>query len=84
MQETIQRLPCAGILAVAAWVSVFMTIFFFALKKANMLRVSEEDEDAGMDVTKHGGLAYNNQVSNLAQVLGNSRVSPGDGGEDKA
>lgn len=73
-----------GILAVSAWVFVFMTLFFFALKKANMLRVTEEDEDAGMDVTKHGGLAYNNQVSNLAQVLGNSRVSPGDGGEDKA
>ena len=77
-------LPNAGILAVAAWVTVFMSAFFFALKKANLLRVSVEDENAGMDVTKHGGLAYNNQVSNLAQVLGSSRISPGEGGKDKA
>jgi len=34
-------------------------IMFFPLKKAGLLRVSAEVEAAGMDVSKHGGEAYN-------------------------
>ena len=31
---------------------------FFALMKIGILRVSKEVEEAGMDVSKHGGSAY--------------------------
>lgn len=53
-----------------------MTGFFFILNKANLLRVTEQQESDGMDITKHGGLAYNTQPSNVAQKIGTARVSP--------
>ena len=33
-------------------------LMFFSLKKMGILRVSAEMEAAGMDVSKHGGVAY--------------------------
>mmetsp|Transcript_38269 Transcript_38269/g.120122 ORF Transcript_38269/g.120122 Transcript_38269/m.120122 type:complete len:478 (+) Transcript_38269:64-1497(+) len=42
-----------------AWVATLSSIMFFALKMSGILRVSEEVEMAGMDVSKHGGSAYN-------------------------
>ena len=38
-------------------------IMFFALKMAGMLRVSSEVEEAGMDISKHGGTAYEKEVT---------------------
>lgn len=67
-----------GLLAVAAWVGVLMTAFFLVLKHMNMLRVPEDDENVGMDISKHGGLAYNSRPSDIAQKINNSRVSPAD------
>ncbi|KAJ7562477.1 hypothetical protein O6H91_03G070500 [Diphasiastrum complanatum] len=46
------------ILAIAAWVSVTMGTLFFALHKLGLLRISEEDEMAGLDIAYHGGPAY--------------------------
>lgn len=46
------------ILVIAAWVSVTMAPLFLALNKLGLLRVSAEDEMAGMDQTRHGGFAY--------------------------
>ena len=43
----------------AAWSCITSFLTFFALKKAGILRVSEEEEMAGMDVSHHGGSAYN-------------------------
>ncbi|RVX11220.1 Ammonium transporter 1 member 2 [Vitis vinifera] len=31
---------------------------FYALHKLKLLRISSEDEMAGMDLTRHGGFAY--------------------------
>jgi Amt family ammonium transporter len=31
---------------------------FFVLRKLKLLRISSEDEMAGMDMTRHGGFAY--------------------------
>jgi Amt family ammonium transporter len=42
-----------------AWVASLSTAMFFTLKMSGILRVSEEVEMAGMDVSKHGGSAYN-------------------------
>jgi len=53
---------CAGlvfILADMAWTMGFSLIMFVPLKLTGMLRVSADVEDAGMDVSKHGGAAYN-------------------------
>ena len=47
-----------GILAVFAWVTALMAPFFAALKAAGVLRVSEEDERLGLDLSHHGGSAY--------------------------
>ena len=41
-----------------AWTVGLCTVMFSGLKAAGILRVSAEMEDAGMDVSKHGGAAY--------------------------
>ncbi|KAI5014253.1 hypothetical protein ZWY2020_055643 [Hordeum vulgare] len=46
------------ILVIAGFVSCTMGPLFFALKKLGLLRISAEDEMAGMDLTRHGGFAY--------------------------
>ena len=43
-----------GVAAVAAYVAVAMFIVFFIIKKTVGLRVSEEEELLGLDVTEHG------------------------------
>ncbi len=43
-----------GVLAVAAWVTVTMTIAFLIIKKTTGLRVSKEEEITGLDVHEHG------------------------------
>jgi len=55
-----KALGCAVITLAAeiAWVGTMSFIMFFPLKKAGLLRVSAEVEAAGMDVSKHGGAAY--------------------------
>lgn len=43
-----------GVLAVAAWTVVTMTIFFKVIKATIGLRASKEEEMKGLDVTEHG------------------------------
>lgn len=43
-----------GMVAVMAWVAVTMTIVFYAMKKTIGLRVTEEEEIAGLDIKEHG------------------------------
>ena len=47
-----------GVLIVAAWVIPTTGAVFYGLKKANLLRVSPEEELAGLDVSEHGGPGY--------------------------
>ena len=49
---------CVALGAEIAWVGGMSFLMFFPLKKLGMLRVSAEIEAAGMDVSKHGGSAY--------------------------
>ncbi|KAG7547782.1 Ammonium transporter [Arabidopsis suecica] len=46
------------IIVITGWVSATMGTLFFILKKMKLLRISSEDEMAGMDMTRHGGFAY--------------------------
>ena len=48
----------AALLAEIVWVGSMTFMMFFILKMAGILRVSQEVEEAGMDVSKHGGSAY--------------------------
>jgi Amt family ammonium transporter len=47
-------IQCLGILSVAAWTAVTITIVFFVIKAIFGLRVSREEEVAGLDSTEHG------------------------------
>lgn len=46
------------ILAITGWVSLTMGPLFLILHKLKLLRISSDDEMAGMDLTRHGGFAY--------------------------
>ncbi|XP_010264809.1 PREDICTED: ammonium transporter 1 member 1-like [Nelumbo nucifera] len=46
------------ILTIVGWVSATMGPLFYVLNKMNLLRISAEDEMAGIDITRHGGFAY--------------------------
>nr|AJB28752.1 ammonium transporter 1 [Salicornia europaea] len=47
------------IVVIWGWVSVTMGSLFYVLHKMKMLRITHEEEMEGMDVTSHGGFAYN-------------------------
>ncbi len=47
-----------GTAVIAIWAFVTMFALFFVLKAIGMLRVSAEDEQAGLDVSEHGMHAY--------------------------
>ncbi|XP_047955706.1 ammonium transporter 1 member 2-like [Salvia hispanica] len=68
------------ILVIIGWVTATMAPLFLGLHKLKLLRVSREDEMAGMDMTRHGGMAYiyhdEDDGSNLPQFK-MSRVEPG-------
>lgn len=48
----------ATCVAVWAWTLANIVPFFLLLKKMNMLRSSEEQEEQGLDNAIHGGFAY--------------------------
>lgn len=47
-----------GVLAVGVWTAVTCGVMFTVLKRTIGLRVSTEEEIAGLDVGEHGGVAY--------------------------
>jgi len=47
-----------GTVAICGWSFVTMLVLFGALKAAGILRVSEEDEKKGLDISEHGMQAY--------------------------
>ncbi|KAK4493238.1 hypothetical protein RD792_017887 [Penstemon davidsonii] len=69
------------ILVIIGWVTATMAPLFLALHKLKLLRISSDDETAGMDMTRHGGMAYiyhdEDENSNLPQFK-MKRVEPSD------
>lgn len=55
------------ILAITAWVLGHMFPFFMVMKGAGLLRVDESEERMGLDVSHHGGAAYE---ATAGEVLG--------------
>lgn len=47
-------MQCIGIISVAAWTTVTITITFFVIKAIVGLRVTKEEEILGLDATEHG------------------------------
>lgn len=60
--EKILSVQIIGCAAMAAWAFVTMSVVFFTLKAVGQLRVSEEDEIKGLDITEHGMEAYGSTV----------------------
>lgn len=55
------------ILAISAWVLGHMFPFFVLMKMMGLLRVDESEERMGLDVSHHGGAAYE---ATAGEVLG--------------
>eukprot|EP00892_Ulva_mutabilis_P011437 jgi/Ulvmu1/8666/UM047_0004.1 len=48
-----------AIVAIGAWTSVMMGLYFLLMWRFRLLRCAPEIEQAGLDRSKHGGTAYN-------------------------
>ncbi|KAL9228676.1 hypothetical protein vseg_004229 [Gypsophila vaccaria] len=56
------------LVAVVGWVTVTMGPLFYALHKLRLLRISIDDEVAGLDISSHGGYAYHHQVEETSHA----------------
>lgn len=64
-----------GVVAVLAWVSVTMTIFFSVIKHTIGLRVSKEEELLGLDIEEHGlASAYADFMPNVDTISESEKV----------
>jgi len=61
-----------GVLATFAFVFVVSWTVFWAIKKTYGLRVTEEEEDAGLDISEHGMYGYPEQFIPPAELIGYS------------
>ncbi|XP_071928935.1 ammonium transporter 1 member 1-like [Coffea arabica] len=74
------RLMAAHLVQIAVitvWVGVTMGTLFWILGKLGLLRISAEDEMAGMDLTSHGGYAYEDDDYNTSLESGRKMEKPG-------
>jgi Amt family ammonium transporter len=65
-----------GIVVVFAFVFVLSYATFFLIKKTYGLRVSAEEEDAGLDISEHGMYGYPEQFIPAPELVGYT-VTPG-------
>src|SRR3954466_4916599 len=64
-----------GVLAAFTFVFVFSFATFFAIKKTIGMRVSAEEEDAGLDISEHGMYGYPEQFIPAPELIGYSAPS---------
>jgi len=55
---TLLGIQCLSVLYIIGWTSVMMGFFFLVLNFFNLLRVDQLEEEAGMDISRHNGPAY--------------------------
>lgn len=66
-----------GVLATFAWVFPLMLLFFFIIKKTVGLRVSREEELAGLDIHEHGMWGYPEEfIGDTASATALGMVAP--------
>jgi ammonium transporter, Amt family len=59
-----------GVVTVFAFVFVLSYATFFAIKRVYGLRVSEDEEDAGLDISEHGMYGYPEQFIPTPELVG--------------
>jgi Amt family ammonium transporter len=69
-----------GIVVVFAFVFVVSIATFWAIKKTYGLRVSAEEEDAGLDISEHGMYGYPEQFIPEPELVAYGARLPGGGG----
>lgn len=57
-----------GVAVLAIWALATSAILFGLLSHFKMLRVPHDDEVAGLDVSHHGGAAYNMDDSDMSNA----------------
>jgi len=71
-----------GVISVIAWVAATMTVVFLIIKHTVGLRVTEEEEIAGLDIMEHGLTSsyadFMPVVNTIAPVVSTSEASDGD------
>jgi Amt family ammonium transporter len=65
-----------GVVTVFAFVFVASYITFFLIKKAYGLRVSADEEDAGLDISEHGMYGYPEQFIPAPELIGAGSIRP--------
>lgn len=70
-----------GMAVYSAWTVGTSGAMFYALKSAGWFRVSEEEEDMGVDISHHGGVAY--PVDDMHMSETNKPSSESDEGIEK-
>jgi ammonium transporter, Amt family len=61
-----------GVLAVGVWTAALAGAMFYAIKATIGLRVSKEEEEAGLDIGEHGAVAYPDLVGARTMPTGAS------------
>mmetsp|Transcript_33899 Transcript_33899/g.43551 ORF Transcript_33899/g.43551 Transcript_33899/m.43551 type:complete len:482 (+) Transcript_33899:138-1583(+) len=64
----------AFLIVLLLWTGFWGSLMFLIMKRLNILRVSKEIEDAGMDVSKHGG--FDGPAFMILKQVANVKVHP--------
>jgi hypothetical protein len=65
-------LQVIGVVAVAAWTAAIMGSFFAAMHCLGLLRVTQRQEEMGLDLSYHGGTAYEQLIAERGNGNGGS------------
>ena len=69
-----------SIIIEVAWVVTMSFLMFFLLKVLKIFRVPPEDEDIGLDNSKHGGSAYTHDLPSEMATLNTGGEASKDAG----
>lgn len=69
-------IQCLGAVSIAVWTCGISFILFSTLKVLGMLRVPQEEEITGLDISHHGGAAYNFEDPKVVAMHGGAATGP--------